>query len=231
MNKQLEMIAQSYDKGVDYGRKGINLYDNLPSYITSHQDYPEFAKLMKDGCLSDSKRKEIKEYLAPKTDMKFIDLGCCLNLMFNDYDKWDSIYHGLDISSKTIQLLEEFVEKNELMIGSLYCASIHDTPFEEDYFDIATCIGILEYFEIDFVREVIKEAHRIIKPKGRFVLDIPNLYSPVFGITKLVEEYMGRPDRFNISDKEFNDLIKDYFEIVRTEKVAGMIQFFLINKE
>ena len=42
---------------------------------------------------------------------------------------------------------------------------------------------------------------------------------------------MGRPDRFNISDEEFNDLIKDYFEVVRTEKVAGMIQYFLINKE
>lgn len=30
--------------------------------------------------------------------------------MFKDYNQWASIYHGVDISSKTIQLLEEFVE-------------------------------------------------------------------------------------------------------------------------
>ena len=231
MNKQLEMIAQSYDKGVDLGRKGINLYDELPDYITSQPDYPEFARLMKDEGLSDSKRIEVKEYLAPEEKMNLIDLGCCLNLMFNDYDTWSSLYHGVDISRKTIQLLEEIVEKKDLEIGSLYCCSIHDTPFEDDYFDIATCIGILEYFEEDFVREAIIEAHRIIRPKGRFVLDIPNLESQVFGITKLVEEYMGRPDRFNLSRKNFDELLVGYFEVVRTENIAGMIQYFLVNKD
>lgn len=197
MNKQLEIIAQSYDNGIDYGRDGINLYDNLPPYITNHHDYPEFAKLMKDGELSDSKRKEVKEYLAPNTDMKFIDLGCCLNLMFKDYDKWDSIYHGVDISSKTIQLLEEFVEKNEMMIGSLYCGSIHNTTYEEDEFDTAACIGILEYFEKDYVREAMIEAHTIIRPKGRFVLDIP---SPTESMLELTEPKDSRykPESFSI---------------------------------
>jgi ubiquinone/menaquinone biosynthesis C-methylase UbiE len=228
MDKQLEIIAKSYDKGVEYGRKGINLYDDLTSYITDHPDYPKFVKLMQNG--SDSKGKEVKEYLAPEVDMRFIDLGCCLNLMFNDYDKWNSTYHGVDISNETIQLLKEIVVKRDLRIGSLYCGSVHDTPYEDNYFDIAACIGILEYFEEDFIREAMVEAHRIIKPKGRFVLDIPNLESPVFGISNLVEEYLGRPDRFDMTRNEFQVLIGDYFEVIKTEKVAGMIQYFLVNK-
>ena len=143
MEKQLEIVAQSYDESIENGREGINLYDNLPDYITSHNDYPEYVKLIRDGGHSDSARKEVKNFLMPKVNMQFIDLGCCLNLMFKDYDKWDSNYNGIDISKKTIQLLEDVVKSRNLKIGSLHCGSIHDTPFEDDHFDIASCFSIL----------------------------------------------------------------------------------------
>ncbi len=231
MENQLELISISYDKAIDFGRRGIDLYEDLPGHITKHPDYPMFQRLKMEGSLSDSGRKEIKDYLSPDTNMKFIDLGCCLNLMFNRYDKWLSTYHGVDISSKTIQLLNEFVTKKKLPIGSLYCGSIHETPFEEDYFDIGACVGILEYFEKDFVEKAIVEAHRIINPYGKFVLDIPNFDSPLFRITMLIEEYLGRPDKFNMSSQEFDVMLQDYFEIEKKEKVVGMIQYFLSCKK
>jgi len=228
MEIQLELVSKSYDKAIEFGRRGIDLYEDLPEHITNHPDYPMFQRLRKEGSLSDSGRKEIKDYLSPDTNMKFIDLGCCLNLMFNGYDTWLSTYHGVDISSKTIQLLNEFVTKKELPIGSLYCGSIHETPFEDNHFDIGACVGILEYFEKDFVEEAIIEAHRIIKPYGRFVLDIPNFDSSLFQITMLIEEHLGRPDKFNMSSQEFDAMLQNYFEIEKKEKVAGMIQYFLI---
>ncbi|WP_028972509.1 class I SAM-dependent methyltransferase [Spirochaeta cellobiosiphila] len=227
---RLESIAKSYDKAIEYGRKGINLYENLPDYITNNPDYPKFAQLMNNGTLSDSKRIEIKNFLSPEENMNFIDLGCCLNLMFNNYDEWASNYYGVDISSNTIQLLNEYIMKKQLSIGSLFCGSIHETPYEDSFFEIATCIGILEYFEKDFVQKAIIEAHRILKPEGKFVLDIPNLDSSIFGITKQIEEYLGRPDRFDISENDFKKMIENYFEITKTEEVAGMVQFFLIHK-
>jgi len=231
MEKQLELISISYDKAIDFGRRGIDLYEDLPEHITNHPDYPMFQRLKMEGLLSDSGRKEIKDYLSPDTNMKFIDLGSCLNLMFNGYDKWLSTYHGVDISSKTIQLLNEFATKKKLPIGSLYCGSIHETPFEENYFDIGACVGILEYFEKDFVEKAIVEAQRIIKPYGKLVLDIPNFDSPLFRITMLIEEHLGRPDKFNMSSQEFDVMLQDYFEIEKKEKVAGMIQYFLSCKK
>lgn len=231
MENQLELISKSYDKAIDFGRRGIDLYEDLPRHITNHPDYPKFQRLKMEGSLSDSGRKEIKDYLSPDTNMKFIDLGCCLNLMFNGYDKWPSTFHGVDISSKTIQLLNEFVTKKKFPIGSLYCGSIHETPFEDNYFDIGACVGILEYFEKDFVEKAIVEAHRIIKPYGKYVLDIPNFDSPLFQITMLIEEHLGRPDKFNMSSQEFDALLQDYFEIEKKEKVASMIQYFLSCKK
>lgn len=231
MEKQLKLIGESYDRTIEFGKKGVDLYEDLPEYITNDPQYAIFQKWKTENTLSDSGRKEIKDYLSPHTHMNFIDLGCCLNLMFRNYDKWDSIYHGVDISRKTIQLLNEFVIKKKLSIGSLYCGSIHETPFKNNYFDIGTCIGVIEYFEIDFVTKAIIEAHRIIKPSGKFVLDIPNIKSPMCRIMMSIEEYMGRPDKFNIPSQEFDSILQNYFEIEKKEEIAAMIHYFLKCKK
>ena len=228
MKNQLELVAESYDRGIELGRKGIDSYSNFPSYITNHPNYPLFQQMQMS--VSDSSRKEIVEYLAPKVGMKFIDLGCCVNLMYSGYKDWPSTYYGVDISSKTIELLREFTEKNHLTIGDLYCGSMHKTPYETDFFDIGECVGSLEYFEKDFVQQAVEEFHRIIKPNGRFVLDIPNVGSPEAEIAKLIEEYLGRPDKFNLSAEEFETILDAYFVIDKKETVGPMIEYFLVCK-
>ncbi|MCH5260330.1 MAG: class I SAM-dependent methyltransferase [Lachnospiraceae bacterium] len=229
MKNQLELVAESYDRGIELGRKGIDSYDNFPSYITNHPNYHLFQEMQMS--VSDSSRKEIAEYLAPKVGMKFIDLGCCVNLMYSGYKDWPSTYYGVDISSKTIELLREFTGKNHLTVGDLYCGSMHKTPYETDFFDIGECVGSLEYFEKDFVQQAIEEFHRIIKPNGRFVLDIPNAGSPEAEIAKLIEEYLGRPDKFNLSAEEFETILDAYFVIDKKETVGPMIEYFLVCKK
>lgn len=231
IKSQLRLIEKSYDTAIRLGRKGIDLYKDLPEHITHDPDYPIFEKMMMEEGDSNSGRKEIKDYLSPNNTMKFIDLGCCLNLMFRGYGVWPSIYHGIDISGKTIQLLNEFITEKRLAIGSLHCGSIHDTPFDDNYFDIGACIGVLEYFEKDFVASAIIEAHRIIKPDGRFVLDIPRIGSPECRIMMVIETHLGRPDRFDMSSPEFEDILENYFETEKKEKAGPMTQYFLRCKK
>ena len=71
------------------------------------------------------------------------------------------------------------------------------------------------------------EAHRIIKPDGKFVLDVPDLGSPEFSITMKIEAYLGREDKYDLSPEEFEQYIRDYFKIEKKEKVGPMIQYFL----
>ena len=229
MKNQLTLVAESYDRGIELGRKGIDSYDNFPAYITNHPNFPLFQQMQMS--VSDSSRKEIVEYLAPKVGMKFIDLGCCVNLMYSGYKDWPSMYYGVDISSKTIELLHEFAEKNQLSLGDLYCGSMHETPYETDFFDIGECVGSLEYFEKDFVRQAVEEFHRILKPNGRFVLDIPNVGSPEAEIAKLIEEYLGRPDKFNLSVEEFEAILDPCFVLDKKEIVGPMIEYFLVCKK
>ena len=109
-NTGLDKIAKSYDRAIDLGRQGIDPYENLPDYIKNNPNYLIYKDMQENETLSDSGRKEIVEFLNPQQDMKCIDLGCCLNLMFRGYKEWESIYYGVDISPKTIELLKQFIE-------------------------------------------------------------------------------------------------------------------------
>lgn len=231
MKEQLKSVSKSYDKAIEYGKKGIDLYKDLPEYIKNDPDYLLYEKLQVDGSYQDSAKPEIFDYLAPKKNMKFIDLGCCLNLMFRGYDLWSSTYYGVDISPKTIHLLNNYVQKKALSIGSLFCGSMHETPYDNNFFDIGACIGSLEYFETDFVEKAVIEFHRILKPAGKFVLDIPNIGSPECRIAMMIEEYLGRTDKFSMSKKEFELLIEPYFTIDKKVDTGCMMEYFLICKK
>lgn len=106
-----------------------------------------------------------------------------------------------------------------MSIGSLHCGSVHSTPLEDSCFDIGDCVGVLEYYEKEFVEVAIKEFYRIMKPNGRFVLDIPNIKSPNGRVMMLIEECMGRPDKFNMLPQEFENMIEKYFVIDNTNRV------------
>jgi len=231
LKEHLKAIADSYDKTIDLGLQGINAYDALPIFITEDPKFKLFQKMKEDNSLSDSNRKEIYSFLSPNKDMKFIDLGCCLNLMFSGYNEWESLYHGVDISTKTIKLLKKYVKKEKITVGTLTCCSMHSTPFDDKYFDIGCCIGSIEYFEKDFVQEVIQEIYRILKPSAKFVLDIPSVGSQEFEITSIIEQYLGRKDRFNMTVEEFENAIRPYFTIDKKEKVGPMIQYFITSKK
>jgi len=107
---------------------------------------------------------------------------------------------------------------NYLSIGSLYCRSIHDTPFNDNTFDIGACIGVLEYFEREYVEKAIKEAHRIIKPNGKLVLDIPNITSLTGRMMMRIEAYLGRPSKFDMLTNEFEVMLQKYFDIEKSSR-------------
>ncbi len=70
-----------------------------------------------------------------------------------------------------------------------------------------------------------------MKPYGKFVLDVPDLGSPEFQITMMIEDYLGRTDQFDMPSQEFEDMLSNYFVIVNKEKVGPMIQYFLSCKK
>jgi len=240
MKKHLETVAKAYDRDiVTHGTKEGLSYDDLPDYITNNPDYAHWQN-EREGGLEKSGLAELKDYLSPAENMNFIHLGCSLNLILKGYSTWPSTYFGVDISGETIQLLRGYTAENNIPVGALHCGSVHETPFAAGYFDIGDCVGVLEYYERDFTLNAIKEFHRILKPGAKLVLDIPNIESPSGRAMMVIEEYMGRPDKFDMLPQEFEEMIRDYFVIEdsdtlcaesRGEKHMGMMCFYYLRRK
>ena len=86
---QLKQFAKSYDRHfIEYGKNDSLSYDNLPDYITKDPDYLVWKAEIESGLTTGSGNKEeIKNYLLPEKNMKFIQLGCSLNLINKEYHK------------------------------------------------------------------------------------------------------------------------------------------------
>ena len=120
----------------------------------------------------------IKDYLEPQNGLRYLDIGSCLNLMEYDLYQWPSNYYGIDISQKLIRVAKSFINTNRIKIGGLLVAEISNLPFDNNYFDIASAIGVLEYYELAYITQALKELNRILKRKGKLVIDMPNERHP-----------------------------------------------------
>jgi ubiquinone/menaquinone biosynthesis C-methylase UbiE len=223
MNKQLVLIRKAYDLTVEQYKNGIDLLTNLPDDI---KNSPSFKTIMRDKDQLNSGAKDIHEYLEPKPGMRLLDAGCCANLANYRLDKWQSIYYGVDISPKLINAMRNFVISKNLSIGGLWVTDITKLPFEDNYFDIATVIGVFEYCTLEYIKESLVELKRVLKPKAKMVLDIPNLEQPDVNVMFKIEEFLDRPNILN-SREAFEEILMLLFKIERIDDSLLMIKYFV----
>lgn len=158
--------------------------------------------------------------------MRFLDAGCCANLANYRLDKWQSIYYGVDISPNLIDAMRNFVKQKNISIGGLWVADITKLPFEDNFFDIAAVIGVFEYCTLEYIKESLVELNRVLKPKAKLVLDIPNLEQPDINLMFKIEEFSGRPNIPN-SKSAFGKILKPLFTIERIDDSRMMIKYFV----
>lgn len=105
---------------------------------------------------------------------KLLDIGCgdgafalkCLNRI-------DEV-NGVDISNIRIQRALEKAEQQKKADRAHFLQIDVDEglPFEDQSFDIVTCVAVLEHvFDPLFV---LNEVHRVLRTQGTFIVEIPN---------------------------------------------------------
>jgi ubiquinone/menaquinone biosynthesis C-methylase UbiE len=225
----LSVISKAYDMTVDNFNEGIEDEDLLPDEFKNSERYKRFKKIISSNP-NRSEDSQIIEYLNPKKGMKFLDVGSCANLICKKLHEWPSKYYGIDISSKLIIASQNFVKRNNKKIGGLYVAEVAKMPFENNFFDICAVIGVLEYFDIFYIKKALKELHRVLKPQGKIVVDMPNFDHPDCKTMIEFEGYLGRT-RSNVpSNEEFDNEFKKLFSVEKVDHQI-MTAYFARAKE
>jgi len=221
MDKQLNRIRKAYDLTVMQHKKGINPLDNIPEEIKKSL----FYQFLMAGT-GDSAAPDIKEYLAPSPEKRFLDVGCSANIVNYRLDLWTSVYYGIDISPRLIRAMKTYVKHEQISIGGLNIAEVAKLPFDDNFFDIAAVIGVLEYCTLKYISQALIELNRVMKPESRLVLDIPNENHPYVEDMVRLEKYLGRPN-FIHSRSKFVDLIASLFLIERVDNSQVMLKYYV----
>ncbi len=222
MSRQIEKIRKAYDLTVTQFKKGIDVYAAIPESIKEMPGYTEITA----GQENNSNAADIKHYLAPRKGMRYLDAGCCANLVNYRFDKWPSLYYGVDISSALVDAMRGFVAQNNISIGGLHVGDISHMPFVDKFFDIASLIGVLQYCTLQHSRGILRELRRVLKPDARMVLDIPNLEYPYVDTMFTLERFLGRPN-IPKERKDVEELLKDRFITDHVDDARVMVKYFV----
>jgi ubiquinone/menaquinone biosynthesis C-methylase UbiE len=106
----------------------------------------------------------INKYL-PLSKAQVLDVGCGTGLLLKIFSKKHEI-KGVDYSEEAIS----FCRLRGLK--SLIKASVNELPFENNSFDLITCMDVLYHKGID-IRKSLSEIYRVLKPGGIFAINIP----------------------------------------------------------
>jgi SAM-dependent methyltransferase len=114
------------------------------------------------------RRAAVFQALAPRTGEAILEIGCGGGAYLLDVALAVGAAGracGVDISEDQIEGARAHCA--DAPAAELHTASALDLPFQDGLFDAAYSVQVLEYIEA--VDEAIAEAHRALKPGGRFV--------------------------------------------------------------
>lgn len=114
----------------------------------------------------------IKKYF--KKNFKVLHAGCGGGEMDVDIRNFISIT-AMDFSQNALKKYESRNKKNcEVVLGD-----IRNIPFKVSSFDGVYNLGVMEHFDKNDIRKILKEFNRILKPKGRLIV----FWAPEFGLS------------------------------------------------
>ena len=157
---------------------------------------------------------------------KVLDLGCGEGRhIFGALDEYKDIYCvGLDQDIPSLDVCKEgLVFFEELNTGSTIFiqGSVYNLPFEDDAFDLVICSEVLEH--LDDYHAAIKEIHRVLKPKGKFLPSVPS-YWPERICWALSDNYQNMPGghvRIFKKLQVINEIIDHGFIYQNSERFHG----------
>ncbi|HHT9138754.1 MAG TPA: class I SAM-dependent methyltransferase [Candidatus Wunengus sp. YC60] len=140
-------------------------------YKNAHKYY-EVQRDQENRRVYDPRVRLILESLNPKDS--YIDVGCGAGVFVNEFAKEKPIMAiGLDVSHVGCKFGKDAQIKNAHYVVS----DSLNIPFSSNSFDVVSCFGVLEHVENP--QAVIDELIRILKPKGKLFLFIPQWFTSI----------------------------------------------------
>lgn len=183
-----------------------SIYDNLSWNDKSHPEILGFKNTVK------VKKGDLVLDIATGTGQFLLDMA-----------KDGANCFGIDISQKMLEQIKPKIEHLRLQdnIRELRVGEADDLPYPDDLFDLVTCIGMFEYYPLEYLQIVLREIHRVLKPKGTSFIDIADPSN---------EEMQNRDYIFKYDLQIFEKTVRNVgFQIIKKNVAGNMIQYLFAS--
>jgi ubiquinone/menaquinone biosynthesis C-methylase UbiE len=95
----------------------------------------------------------------------------------------------LDISPIALEYAKYISKKFEVENVKFVEGNIFSIPFKNNYFDFVWNIGVIEHYEQDDIKSIVKEMIRVCSKSGIVAVGVPNFYSGPIMKAKLLKMF------------------------------------------
>jgi len=150
-----------------------------------------------------------------------LDIAAGTGIFLIEMAKDGAVCYGIDASPRMLERLKLKIQRKSLedYVREVRVCEADRLPYPDDFFDLVTCVGMLEYYPIEYAEAVLKEIRRVLKPSKECFIDIVN---PTH------QEAQRRDHVYKYDLKAFEDMIDRLgFKILAKNKAGWMIQYLL----
>ena len=105
----------------------------------------------------------VKKYTSKWKKARTLDVACGTG-RFLEFAQF-----GIDASAKMIEVAKEKFPNKQL-----FCESASNTHFEDHFFEGILCFHLFMHLDKAITQQIFQEFHRILKPEGQLVFDVPS---------------------------------------------------------
>lgn len=195
-------------------------------YWDKHWKVDNLIEKVREGKKNNMLRKFTSKFL--KRGSRVLEGGCGIGQNVYGLKHWGYKAYGVDFAKETVKKVKsEFPELN------LSIQDVRNLGFPSNFFDGYWSLGVIEHFW-DGYEEILKEAERVIKPRGYLFLSFPYM-SPLralkakLGLYRILEEKVGKSNfyqfildkdrvRKDVEEKRFKFLLEHPFDATKGVK-------------
>ena len=118
-------------------------------------------------CQPSAHQRRLARRLQRRADQQVLDVACGTGAFLRACSELGNSVAGIDLSDNAIATC-----RNNLPHGEFHTGNAETLPFEDQRFDLVTCLGSLEHF-LEPVK-ALREMVRVAKPQAQFVILVPN---------------------------------------------------------
>jgi len=126
-----------------------------------------------------------------KKNDRILDFACGSGNFFASIDNLNEESIGLDISDKQIK----YANKKYSDIAKFYTLENFDFESNKENFDVITCLGLIEFIEIQEINELISKFYDLLKPGGTLIITTPNFQFTM----KILEKILNKIGKINFT--------------------------------